>query len=147
MTTRDLIVTVANQLYEHSNMALSIRCDPALPMPGFSLVETDHGGLRRPTVLVNPDILPACPHIVAHVMGHEWGHHYHRHLNPSGPDKAPRQASTPEERRLKELEADSYAAGFVKRRGYDIRAIEAFMREHPVDLEERLRVLQDTPAS
>jgi hypothetical protein len=147
MTTRELIVAAANELYEHSNMALAVRCDPALPMPGFSLVETDHGGLQRPTVVVNPEILPACPHVVAHVMGHEWGHHYLRHLNPASSDEGDGRARTPEERRRKELEADAYAAGFVKARGYDVRAVEAFIREHPVDLEERLRTLRDTPAS
>lgn len=146
MTTRELIVTIANELFEYSNMALVLRCDRSLPMPGFSFIEIDHGGLMKPVVVVNPDILPPSPEIIAHVLGHEWGHHYYKHTRSTIQNNIQSQTSNPEERRIKELEADTYAAGFVKYRGYDISIIEEFMQKHPMYLEARLKILRETPA-
>ena len=136
------IVEVANKLFEYSNFFVEIRCDPNMPMPGFSLIEEDIHGLFKPITVINPRVLPDNPSIIAHVMSHEWGHHVLRHIKkaPSIHDIEPIHIV-----KEKEDEADAYAARFVKSNNYDIDSIIAFMREHPIDLENRIQILRETP--
>jgi len=138
MSLGGTIVKVANQLFEMSNTFVELRCDIAMPMPGFSLIEPDIHGLYRPVIVLNPTIIPDDPSVIAHVLGHEWGHHVLRHIEPRGPDIPPENS---ERRQEKENEADAYAARFIKTYRYDTDAIISFMREHPIDLENRMQIL------
>ena len=141
MSHSKYIVDIANKLFEYSNVYVEIRSDPMMPIPGFSLIEQDIHGLFRPVAILNPKILTEDPSVIAHIMSHEWGHHVMRHISKIPPLP---NAEKPHDRQMKEDEADTYAARFIKSHNYDTDAIEAFMREHPFDLENRLRILRET---
>ena len=150
MTGGGPIVKIANELFEYSNMFVEIRCDRAMPIPGFSLIEEDIHGLLKPVTVLNPELLQEDPSVIAHVMAHEWGHHVLQHISktPACLGSDPALGSTAVERmgsrQAKENEADTYAARFIKSHKYDSDAIMAFMREHPFDLENRLQILMET---
>tara|TARA_Y100000741_G_scaffold221663_1_gene168982 strand:+ start:41 stop:517 length:477 start_codon:yes stop_codon:yes gene_type:complete len=143
MSLGGAIVKVANQLFEMSNTFVELRCDIAMPMPGFSLIEPDIHGLYRPVIVLNPTIIPDDSNVIAHILGHEWGHHVLRHIEPRGPDTPPEGSNRRQE---KENEADAYAARFIKTYDYDTDAIISFLREHPIDFENRMQILLNTPA-
>lgn len=144
MSLGGTIVKIANQLFEMSNTFVELRCDIGMPMPGLSLIEPDIHGLYRPIIVLNPTIIPDDTNVIAHILGHEWGHHVLRHIEPWTPDMAPEGSNRRQE---KENEADTYAARFIKTYNYDIDAIISFLREHPIDLENRIQILLDTDHS
>ena len=150
MTSSSSIVKIANQLFEHSNMFIEIRCDRMMPIPGFSLIEEDIHGLIKPIIVLNPEILQEDISVIAHVMAHEWGHHVLQHISKtpaclgSDPALGSMTVERMHSRQTKENEADAYAARFIKSHDYDPDAVMAFFREHPVDLENRMRILTET---
>ena len=145
MNIGELIVRIANKLYEYSNQYIEIRCDNHLRTPGFSLIEKDIHGRLIPIIVVNPDILPCDENIVAHVISHEWGHHVCKHLlNRSKPMSESMYFESPETKWKKENEADAYAARFVSEHNYNIEAIADFFRSNPIDLDNRMRILKGT---
>ena len=85
MTGSRSIVEIANELFEYSNMFVEIRCDRAMPIPGFSLIEEDIHGLLKPVTVLNPELLREDPSVIAHVMAHEWGHHVMGHIDIFSP--------------------------------------------------------------
>lgn len=141
MSIGGTIVKVANQLFEMSNTFVEIRCDIGMPIPGFSLIEPDIHGLYRPIIVLNPTIIPDDTNVIAHILGHEWGHHVLRHIEPWTSNMAPESSNRRQE---KENEADTYAAKFIKTYNYDIDAIIGFLREHPIDLDNRMQILLNT---
>jgi len=143
MSLGKTIVKVANQLFELSNTFVELRCDIGMPVPGFSLIEPDIHGLFRPVIVLNPTIIPDDPSVIAHILGHEWGHHVLRHIEPRGPAAVIEDNNRRQE---KENEADAYAAKFIKTYNYDIDAVMSFFREHPIDLDNRMQILLNTPA-
>ena len=138
MSLGGTIVKIANQLFEMSNRFVELRCDIGMPMPGFSFIEPDIHGLYRPIIVLNPTIIPDDSNVIAHILGHEWGHHVLRHIEPRDPNIHPEGINRRQE---KENEADTYAARFIKTYNYDTDAIISFMREHPIDLENRMQIL------
>ena len=72
--------------------------------------------------------------------GTSGGHHALRHVRTTPPT----DLETPKQRQEKENQADAFAAKFVKSYDYNIDTLIAFLREHPVDLDNRLRILQET---
>ena len=143
MSLGGAIVKAANQLFELSNTFIELRCDIRMPIPGFSLIEPDIYGLYRPIIVLNPTIIPDDPNVIAHILGHEWGHHVHRHIEPRTHGMPPEGLKRRQE---KENEADMYAAKFIKTYAYDTDAIISFLREHPIDLENRMQILLNTTA-
>ena len=134
------IITIANQLFYYSNMFIPIRCDVNLPMPGYSLIEPDIHGRFGPTIILNPTLIPDNISIIAHILSHEWGHHVLGHMQ----DLNNSMQNLNNSMQNKENEADAYAARFVKLHSYNVDDIINFMREHPVDLENRIQILTDT---
>ena len=134
-----MIVTILNQLLEHTNQYIHVREDPHLPMPGFSIIEKDLHGRYTPTILINQNTFPNDKNICAHVLAHEWGHHVCNHILLEPPPIHKR--SNPSDAQKKENEADLFAAKFIKKYNYDIDEIANFMREHPHDLDNRLAIL------
>ena len=138
------VVHIANKLFEYSNYFVDIRCDVYLPMPGLSLIEQDIHGLFKPIIVINPRLIPEDENVIAHIISHEWGHHVLRHI-----ERFPSQESCEslQTRQQKENEADIYAAKFVKQFHYDIEPIIAFFEEHPIDIENRMKILRETLAA
>lgn len=134
-----MIDKILNQLFEFSNHFINIRNDFNLPMPGFSVIEQDIHYRLTPTIIINTTLIPQDDNIMAHILAHEWGHHVLQHIEhyPPPPDKMP----DAETRQLKENEADSYAAEFIRKYHYDKDAIIHFFREHPHDLDNRIQIL------
>ena len=138
------VVQIANALFERSGTFAEVRCDDALPIPGYSFVEQDMHGRLRPVVVLSPGLIPSGDRsVLAHVLAHEWGHHSLMHIRRREPGAPP---ETPPERQRKEDEADSFAAEFMRSRGdeYDLHAVEAFLRRNPFDLENRLQILHSS---
>ena len=136
------IVSISNKLYEHSNVWIEIHNDANLRIPGFSLIDKDLYGRYKPMIIINSELIPNDENIIAHILAHEWGHHVLQHIEhcPPPPEKMPNS----ETRQLKENEADAYAADFVAKYKYDKDAIINFFREHPHDLENRIKILNAT---
>lgn len=136
------VAKIANDLFEHCGVFVEIRCDDAMPMPGYSYVEQDLHGRLRPIVVVSPARIPGGDRsVLAHVLAHEFGHHANRHLRRIEPGAPPETAA---QRQRKEDEADDFAAAFLRSRSdeYDLKAVEAFLRQHPFDLDNRLERLR-----
>jgi hypothetical protein len=119
-------------------MYINIRVDLAMPIPGFSFVEQDIHGRFCPVIILNPTLIPDDPNVIAHIMGHEWGHHALRHIERvsdiEGQDR----------RQTKENEADAYAAKFIKTYDYDVEVVSKFLKEHSLDIENRIQILTET---
>ncbi len=143
MSLGKLVVNIANQLFEYSNHFIEIRCDTSLPSPAFSLIEQDIHAHIKPIIVINPNFIPEDDNIIAHILGHEWGHHVLSHINKKHTLLQNSLKETSQQRQQKENEADAYAARFVKKFNYNLDTIIAFFREHPIDLENRIKILTD----
>ena len=136
------IVSISNKLYEHSNIWIEIHNDANLRIPGFSLIDKDLYGRYKPMIIINSELIPNDENIIAHILAHEWGHHVNRHieLDPPTIENMPNFA----ERQSKENEADEYAARFIKENKFDTDPIINFFKRHPMDLENRINILNNT---
>ena len=133
-----MLVNILNKLYEYSNHYIEVRQDKNLPMPGFSTVEKNIHGQYVPLILINLDLIPNNESVMAHIISHEWGHHVSGHISIVPNEKEMRDDNL---RQQKEVEADKYAAEFIKEYFYNLGDIEKFIRQHPIDLENRLSIL------
>tara|TARA_B100001758_G_C18400292_1_gene608573 strand:+ start:553 stop:960 length:408 start_codon:yes stop_codon:yes gene_type:complete len=132
-----MLVQVLNQLFEYSNNYIAVREDMNLKIPAFSIIEKDIYGRHIPVILINQKLIPKNINIIAHILSHEWGHHILQHIQKTPPINMPE----PEEIQIKENEADTYAAHFIKEYSYDKDDIINFMKDHPFDLDNRLNIL------
>jgi len=134
-----MLSNILNQLFKHSNHYFDVRNDPNLKMPGFSFIELDINNRIKPIILINLDLIPKQQDVLAHVIAHEWGHHVLRHINVPG--QTTPQMPSPEERQEKEIEADIYAALFIKEFFYNKKHIESFILECKFDATNRINIL------
>ena len=134
-----MLVNILNRLFEYSNRYIEVRADNNLPMPAFSMIEQDIHGRYVPIILINFNLIPKNEDVIAHILSHEWGHHILKHIKliPPLPHNMPSQ----QERQIKENEADTYAAKFIKEYSYNREPIIKFLHSHPVDLKNRLAIL------
>ena len=128
-----------HKLFEYSNQYIDVRIDLNLPLPAFSIIEKNIYGRFVPVILINEKIMQENENVIAHIMSHEWGHHVSNHIELIPP--SPSEMPTKEERQEKENEADLYAAKFIKEYMYDRGPIIDFLKKHPADLENRLKIL------
>ena len=107
-----------------SNIYIDIITDDNLKVPGFSYIDEDLYGRRKPMIVLNPKLFPREKNILAHIVAHEWGHHIHKHtsVNPI--------ELTDEEKNKIELEADYYAFNFIKIYKYNITEIINYIKDN-----------------
>ena len=130
-----MLTAILNKLYEYSNIYIDIITDDNLKVPGFSYIDEDLYGRRKPMIVLNPKLFPREKNILAHIVAHEWGHHALKHVftDPSTLNIL--------EKEQKENEADEYASKFIKEYMYDIVPIIDYFKRHSPNFDARKKIL------